>query len=210
MPHAGSATVSVGAGGQHLHHQADDVARSAELAVDPRRGQLGEQVFVQVAFGIVAAERQVVDHVDRRNQQALLLDQQLRVLHELAERRTLHRRLAEVGKHPIPHQGQHLIRAKVLEPRPAQILLVRTEQARERLAGQVRLAFVLLLRHVQQTGEHQEGDLLDHRQRIGDAAGPELFPQPVDTALQISGDHDGGILSGSGENALTMVSRSLR
>ena len=35
-----------------IHHQPDDVPRRAELAVDAGRGELAEQVFVEVALGV--------------------------------------------------------------------------------------------------------------------------------------------------------------
>ena len=40
-----------------IDHQADDVARGAELAVDAGRGELAEQVFVEVALGVAGGQR---------------------------------------------------------------------------------------------------------------------------------------------------------
>jgi hypothetical protein len=38
------------------------------------------------------------------------------------------------------------------------------------------------LLHIQQTAVHQEGDLLDDGERVGDATGPEIGPKAVDAA----------------------------
>ena len=42
---------------------------------------------------------------------------------------------------------------------------------------------------VEDFDEHQIGDLLDHRQRVGHAAGPENIPDVVDFRLQFSCYH---------------------
>ena len=42
---------------------------------------------------------------------------------------------------------------------------------------------------------HQERDLLDHGQRIGDPALPEFRPERVDAPFQFSRDHDCSVLS---------------
>src|SRR5699024_6568958 len=41
----------------HVHHQLDDVARGAELAVHAGGGDLREQVLVQITVGIAVIER---------------------------------------------------------------------------------------------------------------------------------------------------------
>jgi hypothetical protein len=43
---------------------------------------------------------------------------------------------------------------------------------------------------VQPAQEEQIGDLLDHLERVGDAAGPEGVPDLVDLALDVAGDHE--------------------
>ena len=87
MPQAGSPIDLGRLRLEQLHHEADDVPRRAELAVDAGRGQLAEQVLVEVALGVALGERQLVDHVHRRDQQARLLDHELGVLHVLGEGR---------------------------------------------------------------------------------------------------------------------------
>ena len=49
--------------------------------------ELAEQVLVEVALGVALGQRQGVDHVDRRDQQAGLLDHQLGVVHVLSKGR---------------------------------------------------------------------------------------------------------------------------
>ena len=69
MPQAGSQISSDGCGADHLHHQLDDVPGGAELAVDPRAGDLGQQVLVEVAVGVAVGHRDVVEHVHHPRQQ---------------------------------------------------------------------------------------------------------------------------------------------
>ena len=69
MPQAGSQMMSVGVRRGHLHHQLDDVARRAELAVLPGAGDLAEHVLVEVALGVAVLHRDVVDHVHDLGQQ---------------------------------------------------------------------------------------------------------------------------------------------
>jgi hypothetical protein len=46
-----------------------------------------------------------------------------------------------------------------------------------------------LHRQVQQPGEHQERNLLDDRQRVGNPARPEFFPKSINPAAQRSCNH---------------------
>ena len=54
-----------GLGVGHLHHQLDDVAGRAELAVLPGRGDLGQHVLVKVALGVLVTHRDRIETVDR-------------------------------------------------------------------------------------------------------------------------------------------------
>src|SRR5262249_20238806 len=85
--------------------------------------------------------------------------------------------LAEVGEHLVPHQRQHGLAAQLGEVLPAQLLLVGAERTAERLAGVEPAPLPLLgaLADVGQASEGEERDLLDDRQRIGDATRPELL-----------------------------------
>ena len=46
-----------------FHHQFDDMARRAELAILPGAGDLAEHVFIQVALGVAVFHRHLLDHV---------------------------------------------------------------------------------------------------------------------------------------------------
>jgi len=179
----------VGLGVHHVHHQLDDMARGAELAVDAGGGELGEQVLVEVSLGVAFGERQLVDHVDRGDQERGLLDHELGVLHELPHGAGPAGNLAQVGEHLVAQQRQHPLARLVLELAPAQSLLVRTEAAFGRLAGAGRLLLFAGLVEVQQAKEHQIRDLLDHGERVGNAALPELQPELVDAAFQFFARH---------------------
>jgi len=52
-----------GLGLHHLHHEPDDVARRAELAVLTSAGNLAQHVFVEIALGVPIFHRHFVDHV---------------------------------------------------------------------------------------------------------------------------------------------------
>ena len=84
------------------------------------------------------------------------------------------------------------------EAMPAQMLLAVPldaigfrigEDPFERLLGASGLLLVPHLGDVQQAQEHQVGDLLDHRQGIGDTARVEFEPQAIDLAAKCSGNH---------------------
>jgi hypothetical protein len=81
VPQAGSQMVSVGVRRGHLHHQLDDVARRAELAVLPGAGDLAEHVFVEVALGVAVLHGHGVEQVHHLGQQRRRGDGEARVLH---------------------------------------------------------------------------------------------------------------------------------
>ena len=80
-------------------------------------------------------QRQLVNHVDRLYEEGGLLDQQLCVLHELGERCAVRDCRTEVREDLVAHHRQHLIGSQMSELRPAQMVLIFLEAARERLAG---------------------------------------------------------------------------
>jgi hypothetical protein len=47
-------------------------------------------------------------------------------------------------------------------------------------------------RQIEQAGEHQEGNLFDDGQRIGNSAGSEFFPEFIDAQAERAGDHGSG------------------
>jgi hypothetical protein len=57
-------------GGGHVHHQPDDVARGAELAVLPGGGDLAQHVFVEVALGVAVGHVDAVELVHHIGQHA--------------------------------------------------------------------------------------------------------------------------------------------
>ncbi|MNJ36926.1 hypothetical protein D3C77_317310 [compost metagenome] len=84
-----------------------------------------------------------------------------------------------------------LLATQVMEILPTQQLACRRigEQAIERLSGSIGLTLGHVFLHVEHAGEHQVADLLDHGQRVGDAARPELFPELVDIVADFAGKH---------------------
>ena len=91
------------------------------------------------------------------------------------------------GNRFVPDDAEHLVAAAVLELRPTHVLLLgREEDAGELLilapVHVVELLFLRAFPHIEQPGEHEERDLFDNGQRVGDPARPELFPKLVDAA----------------------------
>src|SRR5262245_11388957 len=101
---------------------------------------------------------------------------------------------------------EHSSRLKMLEPRPTQIfvglaalvLIVRlracVEALREnapldRLVQGRGLALLQLLHLVEALDEDQVGDLLDHLERIGEAARPEVVPNVINLVSQLARQH---------------------
>ena len=76
---------------------------------------------------------------------------------------------------------EHLGRGEVLEARPAEVLAgptpgvlaFREDPPLHRLLEPIGLVLLQRVHVVEPTEEQQEGDLLDHLQRVRDAAGPE-------------------------------------
>jgi hypothetical protein len=116
-------------GGDHLHHQLDDVARGAELTVLPGRRQLAEHVFVEVAFGVPIFHRDAVEHVYGAGQQPGLLRWQgeAGVLHVPGEGGAFAAHHFHEGENPVDDEGVHLARFQVFETGPAVTLLVWVE-----------------------------------------------------------------------------------
>ena len=59
----------------------------------------------------------------------------------------------------------------------------------ERFVQPSRLLFLPILGDVEEPEKHQEGDLLDNRERVGDPALPEFEPELVDLVLEGTGNH---------------------
>ena len=97
----------------------------------------------------------------------------------------------------LADHGVHVGRGEVLEARPAQVLVgaalgvlaLGEDPPLHRLLEPGGLVLLQRVQVVQAAQEEQVGDLLDHLQRVGDAAGPEGVPDLVDLALDVAGDH---------------------
>ena len=187
----------VGAGLRQGDHHADDVARSAELAVDAGGGDFGEEVFVDVAADVGGFEAghagvEVVHGGDD------LVEEQgggnfedgvghvagvgaLAVAVEILDER----------KDGVLDGGVHLGGREVAEDAPLEHVGV-GGAGEEGLVGEAEhggLAGAEGVGLVEVVDEHQVGHLFDDVQRVGEAAGPEDFPEGVDFVLEFAGDH---------------------
>ena len=161
----------------HLDHQGDDVARRAELAVLPGGRDLAEHVLVDVALGVAALHRQVVEHVDDLGEQRRRRDREARIAHVVRVGRALATQRAQERENPLADDREHLARLAVLEVRPAQVrerpatIVVAWRKDRVVEAGSEPIRPVLLrrLQVIEPADEEQVGDLLHHLERIRDA-----------------------------------------
>jgi hypothetical protein len=183
--------------GAVIHHQLDDVARRAELAVLPGAGDLAEHVLVQVALGVGVGHVDAVELVDHVGQHARRRHHEDGVLHVVRVGRVAlllgaavaAQRLDE-GEHLVLDRGKHLLRGRVLEPRPAQVVLLGLEdRLLDRLAGADGLALAQRVQLVQPLDEQQIRQLLDDRQRVRDAAGPHRVPDTVHLGPEFARNH---------------------
>ena len=180
----------------HVHHQLDDVARRAELSVLPGSRDLAEHVLVEIALGVAVGHVDVVELIDHVGQHPSRGHHEEGVLHVMGVGgafvrlpRPAHR--LDEGEHPVAYRLEHLLRRKLLETRPAQSVLVGGEhRLLDRLPGAGGLVLLARVQLVQPLDEQQVGELLDDRERVRDAAGPQGVPDSVDLGLQLTGDHD--------------------
>ena len=96
---------------------------------------------------------------------------------------------------------EHLLGLAILEHAPAQvaigpaavladaILALGEDHPLDRLAERRRAVLLALLGVIQPTDEQEVGDLLDHLERVGDAAGPERIPHRIDLAPEFTCKH---------------------
>ncbi len=120
-------TVGDVGGVDQLDDHPDDMTRGgAELSVLPGGGELGEEVFVDVALGIPVLRRDIhiVDESDRFLEERGLRDHKDGVLHLPGKKRLLAvmERFDE-GKDLIPDVLQHLLGRVVLPARPPALLM---------------------------------------------------------------------------------------
>ena len=182
-------------GGDHFHHQLDDVSRTAELAVLTGGGDLSKHVLVEVAFGVAVGHVDVVELVDDVGEHARGGHHEGGILHVVAVGTAAFAagRLADgldEGEGVVPDGGKHLLRRGFLEAGPAEVILCGGEDGL--LDGGLESGrFVLLegVEFVQPLDEEQVGELLDDGEGVGDAAGPEGVPDAVDFGFDFASDH---------------------
>ena len=194
----------VGGGVHQLHHHTDDVTGGAELTVQTRLGDLGEQILVHVAANIAVLDLRHlgIDIVQRGNH---LVQHQGRgdledgIVHILGVCAVLV--IVEVldeGEHPLLHGGVHLGRGVIVEHRPFELVsvdlavtdlhLVR-KNALVREAKHDRLLGAEVVGIVEVADEHQVRDLLDNVQGIDQSACRKYVPKAVDSVFEFACDH---------------------
>ena len=197
MPTAGSQITSSGFGCDQLHHRRDDVARRAELAVLAGGGDLRQHVLVDVALGVAVAHVELVELVDDLGEQRRARDLEAGIAHVARIGRAVAVERAEEREDVLVDDAEHLARLEMLEARPAQVLVglaalvlaLREDAPLHRLAERGGLALLQLLHLVEALDEDQVGDLLDHLERIGEPARPEVVPDAVDLVAQFTRQH---------------------
>src|SRR5690606_33767313 len=115
-----------------------------------------------------------------------LLDHQLRVLHEFGEGAAAGRRCLEMRKHLVAHEGNDLFSRRVPDMRPAQMLLIVLEAALKLFPRALLTVLIARFIDVEKPRIHQERDLLDDSERIGNSALPELRQERINAPFQFS------------------------
>lgn len=106
----------------HLHHELDDVARRAELAVLAGARELAQHVLVDVALGVAVVHGDVVDEVDHLGEQSRSGDGEAGVAHVVGVGRAVAQG-AEEGKDMVGETLELLIQRGVLETLPAKLFV---------------------------------------------------------------------------------------
>ena len=170
-----------GLGIDQLDHGEADVARGAELSGNASRRELGEEIFVEVPFGVGFREGHFLNGIHGGDHEAAAGDEAVGILEEHAELADLDHAVAEEGEPLVADEREHFRPAKVTEAGPPEFLLIRAEVAAgERLIQPAGAAFLPGLGEVQQTEEHEIGNLLNDGDGIGDPAGMEGEPEGID------------------------------
>ena len=180
-----------------LHHQLDDVARGAELAVLPGAGDLPEHVFVEVALGVAVLHRHAVNHVHDLGEQRGRGDGEARVLHVVRVGGVVAADVAQEREGVLADDAEHFLSLEMFEARPAEIVVgaflrvfaFGEDAAFHRALQGGGLVLFQRVEVVQALEEQQVGDLLDDFEGIGDAAGPEGIPEGVNFGADFAGKH---------------------
>jgi hypothetical protein len=183
--------------GHQVDHQRDDVARRAELAVLPGAGDLAEHVFEHVALGVPVVHRDVVEQRHDLGQQVGVGEAEARILHVDAVAGAFLAQGAQERKDVFIHDLHHLARFEVLEAGPAKVVIgafvgveaLGENAAIKRAAQRLGLVFFEGVEVVEALDEQQVGDLLDDRERVGDATRPESVPDLVHLIADLSRQH---------------------
>ncbi len=179
----------------HLHHEPDDVARRAELAVGARGGHLAQHVLVDVALGVAVVHGDAVDQVDGLGDERLR-DGEAGIAHVLRIGGAFTEG-AQPGKDVVGKEAVHCLRRGVLKALPTEVLVERAfgvialweDAPRHRCSEARGLAFLQLLHLVEALEEEQIGDLLDDVHGVGDAARPERVPDTIYLIANITCEH---------------------
>lgn len=209
----------VGARRHERDHEFDDVAGRAELAVLAGRGDLGQQVFIQVALGVAAVGIDRVQQVDDLGEQGRIGDRERRILHLRAIGRIVRGEPTQKGEDVLTDEPEHFVRGRILEARPAEafvwgpaiVVALGEDAPLHRLARAIGPELRERMKLVEAAKEKQVGDLLDCGQRVGDASRPQGVPDAVDLALEFAIDHVARLICGSDrfESRLKLVLFSL-
>ncbi len=180
----------VGRGRRHLDHQADDVARGAELAVLSGGRDLAEHVLVQVALRVPVLHGHVVDHVHDLREEGRRRDREAGVLHVAAVAGAVAAQVPEEWESTFRDQRVHFGGPQILEVRPAHVVLPLGEHAPlDRLLEAVGLELFEGVQVVEALQEQQVGDLLDDLERVRDPTRPEGVPDAVHLVAEFTGEH---------------------
>jgi hypothetical protein len=172
----------------------------------PAGRDLRQHVFVDVALGVAVAHLELVELGDHLVEELRTRNLKARIAHMLRIGAAGVAEFADERKDVLVDDLAHAPRLEILEPRPAQIFirlaaLIRVaglgapvvplgeNPALQRLAEPGRSQLRQFLHLIEALDEDEIGDLLDHLQRIGDAARPEIIPDRVDLVAQFTGEH---------------------
>ncbi len=160
------------------NHHLDDVAGRAKLSVLARRGDFGQQVFVDVALRIPVFHRDVGQQVHHLSQQLGRRNHERRPFHVAAKGR-VGAQAADKVEHAVGHRKEavELVGVFVFEAAPAEgVLFGPVDRGFDGFAGKVGLLFFQGLAFVESPQEEQVGNLFDNGEGVGKAAGLEGFP----------------------------------
>ena len=187
----------LGDGSGHVRHEADDVPGGAELAVLPRRGNFAQHVLVEVALGVPVVHVDGVELVHHACQHPGGGYEEHGVLHvaavgagSFAVAAVSSAEVLDEGEDFVPDDPVHLLGGHVPEAGPTEVLPVGGKDGIvQDFSRAGRPAFLQGLEFVEPLDEEQVGELLDDRERVGDAPGPHGVPYAVDAGFDFSGDH---------------------